>query len=254
MQLGMRRIVFFGGGVCLLVAGTLVAVACSSDNGTTSGALPTVDAAKGDTGNATPPPPPPAPGDDGGDGGVDCTAAPKLRSNSIDFYCAFVDKGDGGGGFDGGDPRYCGNAQVCCNPSGLYADAGHFPSYCATDTPKPAANADNTCAGAAAAKDSAWDGGDSFECADKNNCGSGQVCCMYGTGITFADLAKNGSTPIPPACGAKYAKGITGTKCETGTTCGANEFVLCSLTDSCTATGATCQPFSGFFRDLGYCK
>jgi hypothetical protein len=265
MELGTRtkRIVLFVGGVGVMTS-VLVAAACSSDSSTSSGALPGVDA-NTDTNSPPPPPPPPPVGDDGGDGGdggVDCSKAPKLRNNTTDYYCAFVDKGDGGGGFDGGNPEYCGNDELCCNPGGLYADGGHFPSYCAPDpaSNKPSGNPDAVCAAESATKNSAWDaggnGGDTYECADKNNCGAGKVCCMYdnGTAIQFADLLKSGSTPIPAACGAKYAKNIKGTKCETGTTCapGAGEYVMCSLTDTCAA--GTCTPFSGFFRDLGYCK
>jgi len=74
---------------------------------------------------------------------------------------------------------------------------------------------------------------------------------MYGTGITFADLNSNGGHNIK-GCGAIYAKNIAGTKCVTGTTVGAGEFRLCGTTDTCTA--GTCTAFSGFFRDLAYCK
>jgi hypothetical protein len=254
MQLGMRRLVVFVSGAGL-VAGACVFIACGSDSSSTSGGLPTVDAAGKDTGNNPPvqPPPPPPPVDtDGGDGGVDCTAVPKVRDNATEFYCAFVPKLA-----DGGSASYCNNTQLCCNPGGKYSDGGFFDSFCAADTPKPGADLQALCTAGAAGAGSAYDGGSTFECADKNNCGAGQICVMTGTGITFATLNKNGGKDIT-GCGAVYAKTPTGsnlaTKCCTpGAGCpGTGEYHLCGTTDTCAA--GTCTPFSGFFRDLAYCK
>ena len=250
MQLGMRRFVVFSGGVAL-VGGALVFIACSSDSSSSSSSGGSNIDANRDTGGNPPQPPPPPPGDDGGDGSApDCTAVPKVRDNTMEFYCAFVPRLPDGGSAS----EYCGNTDVCCNPSGKYADGGFFNSYCTADPTKGTGTEQTACASGAAGAGSAWDGGDSFECADKNNCGGGQICVMTGTGITFATLNKNGGKDIT-GCGAIYAKNITGTRCCTpgaGTCPAPSEYHLCGTTDTC-ATG-TCTPFSGFFRDLAYCK
>ena len=261
MQLGMRKIVFFAGGVCV-VGGALVAAACSSSSSTSSGGVPNVDA-NTDTGSTPPPPPPPPPppgSGDGGDGGVDCMAVPKIRDNTNGFYCAFAPTIDAGP--DGGNDKYCSATEVCCNTSATYADGGHYDSYCATDSPKPATDEPavvECTAGAATANGglgSAWDGGDTWECADKNNCPSGDFCVAYaesGKTLSFATLNKNNGKDIT-GCGAIYAKNIGGTKCVAGNyTLAAGELHLCGKTDDCVG-GSTCTPFSGFFRDLAYCK
>jgi hypothetical protein len=253
MQLGMRRIVFFAGGACV-VGGALVVVACSSSSSNPT-TVPTVDANGTDTGGNPPPPPPPGgDGGDGGEGGVDCMAVPKIRDNATEFYCAFVPRLPDGGSAS----EYCNNTQLCCNPGGKYPDGGYFDSFCTDDLTKPAASGDALCLAGAAAAGSAWDaggnGGSNFECADKNNCGAGQICVMTGNSITFATLNKNNGKDIT-GCGAIYAKNITGTRCCTpgaGTCPGAGEYHLCGTTDTCAA--GTCTPFSGYFRDLAYCK
>ncbi len=250
MQLGMRKFVVFTGGVCL-AGGAWLIVACSSDSSTSSGGVANVEAG-GDTGGNPPPPPPPPGSGDGGDGGggADCTAIPKIRDNSNGFYCAFVPKLP-----DGGKQDYCSNTQECCGP-GKNSDGGFPDSYCTADDPKPNADPVMNCANSAADAGSTWNAGSgsTFECADKNNCGSGQICVLTGTGITFQPLTKNAGKDVT-GCGAVYAKGATGTRCCTpGADCpkAPDEKHLCGMTDTC-ATG-TCTPFSGVFRDLAYCK
>jgi hypothetical protein len=272
MRTGMRRVFVFGGG-SILVAGGLFAAACG-DSGTTSGALPVAEAG-GD--NQVPPGPPGPPSGDGGNDSAtdpDCANVPKLRTNTTDFYCTFVDKASDAGLADGGDPRYCKNDQICCNPStcaggGVCATGAtnHDPSYCAVDPTKGTTlgNGETVCKTAAPGRGYTWvasNGGSSWECADKSNCPNTQVCCMMTAGVAPGTPDAGGNvnvgpapttSPIPKACNAKQGYKTGGTRCA-GACAPNTEIQLCSQTDNSCAAGATCTPFAGFFRDLAACE
>lgn len=265
MRQSTRRYVMFVGAT-FAVAGGLFAAACGTDNGgSSSGTLPTAEGGGGD--RANPPPPPPSGGDAGGDSATnpDCSTAPKLRTNTNDFYCAFVPKADGGAG-DGGDagnPSFCRNTEICCNPS-TKTGSNFDPSFCATDGTKGSNDtqlkAEAVCAAAAGAHGFTWgatDGGSAWECADKNNCPAGQVCCLTGnpgaTGSNAVNIGKSTDKTIPAACNALQAFKETGTACKTSCAAG-TEIQLCSQSDNNCGAGTTCTAFNGFFRDLGVCR
>jgi hypothetical protein len=266
MRQSTRKYVMFFGAT-MAVAGGLFAAACGTDNGgTSSGTLPTAEGGGGDRGQ-TPPPPgvtPPGSGD-GGDSGTnpDCSTAPQLRSNTSDFFCAFVAKDAGTDGGDGGQSAsYCQNNEICCNPS-TKTGSNFDPSYCAFDPTKGTNDtqmkAYNACAAFAPAHGFTWgatDGGSAWECGDKNNCPSGQVCCLTGfpgaTGSNAVNIGKSTDKSIPTACNAQQAFKETGTVCKSACTAG-TEIQLCSKTDNC-GGGQTCTAFDGFFRDLGICR
>jgi hypothetical protein len=248
MQQRMRRFAFFVGGSILMAAG-IFAAACGTDNGGgSSGALPTPDSSKTDTGGnpATDSGGTDSGGDTGG-GDADCSKAASLHS-SMDggsFYCPFRSA-------DGGNAGPCTQDETCCNPSGKLADGGFLGSFCATSpaASKGTGNPEDVCAAQAVAAGSSWgDGGSAWECFDKNNCAPGKVCCLTGTGV---NIGKTTNTSIPPACNAKQAFKFEGTKCETQ--CAAGEIKLCSLSDQNCGAGTTCTPFLALSRDLAACQ
>ena len=255
MQQSTRRLILLVGSSLVCAAGMLVA-ACSSDSSSSSDVVPTVEAGKKD-GTSTPPPPGTT---DGGDldatTAADCSQAPKLRDNTNGFFCAFVarDAGqDAAADADAGNPQYCHNNEVCCN-SGK-DDQGNFgDSFCQFDPNK--GNNPNT-GGNACANHAGWipDGGSTWECADKNNCPSNQVCCLFTQpGATSnVNIGKTTDKSIPASCDALQAFKQGGTRCAASCTAG-SEIKLCSKTDDNCGAGTTCTPFRGLFRDLAYCK
>lgn len=248
----MRKFAMFFSGTLLVSAG-LVAVACSTDNGETETPLPKADSGAKKDGAVTPPEEETDGGSTVDDSGTaaDCGLAPKLRDNSTSFRCSFRSPPDGGipASDAGNNGAFCGNNEVCCNPGG---SAPFPPSFCAYETASPS----TACATQATAFGSNWaNGGTSWECADKNQCGTNEVCCL----TTQPDAGQNvnigNSTDkdIPKACDAKQAFKFAGTKCAA--TCAAgSEIKLCSLSDQNCGAGQTCTPFAALFRDLGYCK
>lgn len=264
MRQSTRKYVMFFGAT-MAVAGGLFAAACGTDNGgTSSGTLPTAEGGGGDKPNTPPPPPPPGSGD-GGDGGTDpdCSAAPKLRTNTTDFYCAFVNKDAGTDGGDGGQSAsFCQNNEICCNPS-TKTGSNFDPSFCQFDPTKgghDVLTAEDVCRQAAPGRGFTWpaaDGGSFWECADKNNCPSGKVCCLTSnagaTATNAANIGKSTDKSIPTACNALQAFKESGTVCKTSCAAG-TEIQLCSQSDNNCGAGTTCTAFTGFFRDLGVCR
>jgi hypothetical protein len=249
MQQSTRRVVILLSST-LLAAGGLLVAACSSDSSSSSsGDLPTVEAGKKDTGTSS------SSGDiDSGDldsgTAADCSTAPKLRSNTNSFYCAFVNKDAGVDGGDGGNPSYCHNNETCCSPG--KDNGGNFgDTVCVYD---PNKTGDTACAAA----DPTWAaraGNSVWECADKNNCGASQVCCLY-TGQDAGgnvNIGKSTDKNIPAACGALQAFKQGGTVCKASCAAG-TEIQMCSSSDDNCGAGTACTPFAGLFRDLGYCK
>jgi hypothetical protein len=237
-------------GGALLTGGAFFAVACGSDSSGGTGVTTNPPDAKGDN-NA---PGPDGGGGDGGDdgGNLDCTKAPKLRTNTTDFYCAFVDK-DGGTAVnpeaDGGDVAYCHNDQVCCDPS-TKTGANFDPSYCAHKAGTGLA----ACTAGAGPLGFTWTAGSTWECADKNNCTSGEVCCLTSADAGApVNIGKSTDKNIPAGCNALQAFKQGGTRCAASCAAG-TEIKLCSNSDQNCGAGTTCTPFAGFFRDLGYCR
>jgi hypothetical protein len=253
----VRRVVFVGGAIVMAVG--LVLVACSNndyipiplndptaDDGGGGGKSDGAKTPTGEGGN-----------DDLDSGGADCSAAPKLRSSSNgSFFCPFL-------GVDAGpdaSTTNCTDDQTCCNP-GVGAGGTHPPSFCAS-TPKAQKGATDqaACNAQAAGYGTEWvaSQGTTWECGDKNNCSSGQVCCMF----TSADVAPpdkanvgpNLNPALPKACGAKQAFKYGGTYCASS--CGDTDIQMCSNSDKNCTSPKTCHAFEIYpgGRDLGYCN
>lgn len=248
MQQSTRRLVILFSST-LLCAGSLLAAACSSDTTSAGGDMPTVEAGKKDTGSSS--------GSSGGsdsgdlDSGLaaDCSEAPQLRSNTNGFYCSFVPK-DAGVDADGGSPSYCHDNETCCNP-GKDGNGNFGTSACVYDPNKTGNTAcdDADPTWASRTNNSVW------ECADKNNCASGEVCCLTTAPDAGGNvnIGKSTDKSIPAACNALQAYKAGGTKCATSCAAG-SEIQLCSTSDDHCGAGTTCTPFAGLFRDLAYCK
>lgn len=259
MQQRFRRLALFVGASALVGAGLIVA-ACGTDNGSTPVPTPGVDGGGKDSsktdGSTTDPD---GSTDPDAANAPDCANEPKLRTNTTTsgIYCAFY-KRDGGAVEGGLGTSYCENDDTCCNPADVTAGT-HELSYCAQG------KGGDKCAAQAAANSSVWtaDAGSSWECSDKNSCSAGQVCCLMQDQAKLAlDPAKNklnigtfgkNNPNSPPACNGHAAYNAGGTRCTTGTTCGAGEYKLCSLSDDNCGAGTKCIAIEAFFRDLGYC-
>jgi hypothetical protein len=258
MQKRIRRCALFLGGVSIVSVSILIG-ACGTDNGQTSGGLPTVEAGK-DGG----PRPETGPDPDGAvDAGpeADCTKAPVLRTHTptTGFFCSFYRR-DGGAGDAGGlGASYCPADGTCCNPGDNPAGSGTFPtSFCSIG------KGEDSCAAEAIANGSTWraDAGSAWECADNVQCAGGEVCCLIQDPARLAaDPSGNklniGKFPasnkdVPPACNAQMAYNSGGSRCRA--TCLAGEYKLCSLNDTTCGAGQTCTPDEALYRDLGACK
>ncbi len=193
--------------------------ACSSSTnaGSTSGDVPPVEAGRdvnvnmGDTSTADTFVPPP---DDAGTG-PECGTAAKLFPAKPDggVFCPFSAP-------TGGKNIYCAETQECCqNPKGTGVSTCEM---------KAAACPMMTAV--------AW------ECEDKANCPTGQVCCAHsGTAGTAVTVGTD-------TCGAFLSK-FSGTKCAA--TCAAEELVVCEQQSDCT-TG-TCTAVKPKGNDIGVC-
>jgi hypothetical protein len=245
MQQRFRRFALFFGATAL-AGGGLIMVACGTDNGTTP--TPSLEAStpKDGSGNNS------ETSTTNPDGGgiadaaaeADCTKDPKLRDYTAGFRCAFSDAG----GRDSGSN--CTNVETCCNSEDKVGTAFQ-PSFCAVGK-----NGDTTCKAGAAGANSSFDAGNAWECADKNACNAGQICCMV---VDQAQAAAGKSLNIgntlasdknhPPACGVKRAFNEGGSRCRTPAmpgACPAGEIKLCSLSDQNCGGGTTCTPFVDF--------
>lgn len=256
MQQRFRRLAVFFGGASLAGAG-LAMVACGTDNGETV-ATPQVEAGK-DTGTkadtGTNPDPDGSTVTDAG--GPDCANEAVLRTNTptSGIYCSFFRR-EAGAPDAGVGASYCQNDDTCCNPAKV--GAAFPPSFCAQGK-----GADK-CAAEAAGNGSTWtaDAGSAWECADKDSCGAGQVCCFVQDQARLAadptDKLNpggygNNNPAHPPACNGKAMYNTGGTRCTTGAACGAGEYLVCSKSDDQCGAGTTCTAVEATFRDLGYC-
>ncbi len=250
MKLKVRKLAWILGGLSVLGATSLLAIACTSNGddvappGPDSGRpTPTTTPTTSPDGapttlpdGATPPPP---------DAGSqpDCGSVPRLRPPSApdagpdassSFYCPF---GDGGTG--GTDKRYCGGEQTCC--SGQGASAGGFDtSYCTAT--KAEACAPPTGARAPRTR---------WECGAKENCGAAEKCCIPGNdgGPPAIDVEKVAGKTCPP----EFQRGffIGGTACRTA--CQSGELEACTRDADCVSP-KKCVAFATNGRDLGACK
>ena len=236
MKPQVRKLAWILGGLSVLGATSIFAVACTTTNGDDTPSPPGVDAAKPPTtGTATTTTPAPDgsvkfPTDGGGP--VDCGAPPKLRSpfppdagdsGATSFYCPFA---------EGGAP-YCNGTQTCCTGSGG-GTGGFDPTNCVDGK-------QDTCTAGSRGPRSRW------QCGAPDNCpGATPNCCIPGTeaGPPAIDTERG--------CPAEYQRGfyIGGTICRAG--CNAGELTVCSKDADC--GGKKCIPFSTNNRDLGYCK
>lgn len=252
MQQRFRKLALFIGAASL-AGGGLIVVACGDDNGTAP--TPQADAARVDGGG----PKETGPGVDTGIPDAsepDCAGEAVLRSNTATsgIFCAFYRR-DAAAPEAGVGQSYCENDETCCNPG--KTGTTFPPSYCADGKGAGA------CQTAAPTAPSTWtpDAGTSWECADKFSCPStAPVCCFFQDQARLAldptDKLNPGgfgaNNPAhPPACNGKAMYNVGGTRCATA--CAANEYKVCSVTDTCGA-GTTCQAVEAQFRDLGYCK
>ena len=215
------------GGALVLSSGVLGVAACSSsntgnptggvDSGTGSDGGGGTDTGTGtDTGNG---------GTDSGggtDGGGTCTSpkSPSLHPSdggAGSLFCGYL-------GNDAGRLDCTPQTQVCC----LGGKQG-------TGFADPTCNAPGTpCANGTNPKE--------FQCGDPTDCASGSICCLGGPAPT-----------LDPVCGYYKAKGTTGSKCETTTTCAAGETKLCESNAEC-AAGQTCTPFKTLILQFGFCS
>jgi hypothetical protein len=258
MHTRFRKLAFFVGAAALCAGGLLV-VACGTDNGSST-PVPAVDSGKGgDTGvKADGPVDPGLDGSPTVDGGTDadCNNNPKLRDFANNFRCAFVDGGDAG--------PICQNNQTCCNTSDKNGSTFE-PSFCANGAK---GDGKATCTAAAPAAGSTFVTGNAWECADKNQCGAGEVCCVIqdqarlaanpNNKLNIGDVPKT-DTKHPQACGVQRVYNENGSRCRkaVGGNCpDAKEIKLCSLSDDNCGAGTKCTPFIDFqnFVDRGFCK
>lgn len=245
MDSKVRKLAWVLGGLSVIGATSLIAVACTTngddappgtDSGTRADTRPTATT----DGNTTNPDGGPPVDEDSGTA-PDCGFVPRLRSPfppdagpdaAPNFFCPF---GDGGTGSTT-DKRYCGGEQTCCSGQG---GGGAFDTTFCT-----AAKADMCGSGNNGAR-VRW------ECGSSETCGGGQKCCIPGTdaGPPAVDTEKVGGKTCPP----EYQRGfyIGGTICRND--CASGELQVCTKDADCTG-GKKCVAFTTNNRDLGYCK
>lgn len=168
------------------------------------------------------------------DGGADADAAvcfSKLRpAPDAGPFCYFIPKPDGGNGIN------CATGQTCCYGAPKGGDAGFDPSTCVN----------GGSAACPAPTNDASTPGDSFECAEKDDCTGNQVCCI----IPFGDA---GVTTGVDNFTCTFAKGEKGTRCKAS--CGTGELQGCQSDTEC--NGKTCTIVNvgtGDRLQMGYCK
>lgn len=244
MQQHTRRLAIILGASLLTTIGVLAA--CSTDNGTTplpgqtgdGGGGGGKDGSKSD-GNTV------DPDDDSGtkpkDGGADCSAAPKPRSNDGVFCFG------GAGSNDGGqcDPA---ENKVCCADE--KDSSGQFvPSKCAVAT----VGSEGYNAGSCNLTPDA--GGREWHCTEAAHCpNSGETCCVI-AGWGGSPQAQPDTKDFP-GCGNFFNSAsdffVGGSRCRSGG-CNAAELTLCSSDDEC-GNGTTCHFFKLANRFTGVCK
>ena len=236
MQQRFRKLALFVG-AATLAAGGLVIIACGTDNGGAT-PTPTFDSGGGPEAGMNEAGPLP----DGGGADADCSKNPVLRDFTTGYRCPFIDAG----GADAG--ANCTNAETCCEPSKV--GMTFPPSYCATGAK---GDGNVTCKAAAPTFNSSFDAGNAWECADKNACATGQVCCMIADPgqVAMGKTLGIGNTLTadknhPPACGVQRAFNEGGSRCRTGATCPTGEKKLCSLSDDNCVAPTKCTPFVDF--------
>jgi hypothetical protein len=241
MQQRTRRLAFLVGATLLASIGLLAA--CSTDNGNTplpgqTGDGGGRDSAKGDgSGN---------PDDDGStpgpkDGGADCSAAPKPRSNGGVFCFG------GEGSNDGGqcDP---GENKICCADQKDPSTGMFVKAKCAVATPDTEGYQAGSCNFPPDA------GGREWHCTESKHCpNSGEACCVV-AGSGGQPQAQEDKKDFP-GCGNFFNTDqgffVGGSRCRANG-CNAGELTLCSSDAEC-ETG-TCHFFKLANRFTGVCK
>lgn len=229
-----KKLAWILGGSGAVAAAVLGLAACSGDDTkpiTTKDSG--VDSTTGDSGNKDTSTDSPSV-DTGTDSAVVCFS--KLRPDpDAGPFCYFIPKAN-----DGGNGINCATGETCCYGAPKGPDAGFDPSSCVTG-------------GAAACPAPTTDGstGDSFECAEKDDCPQGQSCC-----IVPLITADGGSATIKTGVDkftCNFASGERGTRCKA--TCGTGDFQGCQSDSEC--GGKKCVQLnvgSGDRLQMGYCN
>lgn len=226
-----KNLAWILGGATLFAGTTIFLAACSDDpkpiTKLDAGTDSTTGTDAGKDGNTV---------NDGaaGDGDAGPVCFSKLRPNAdAGPFCYFIPKpADAGNGIN------CGTGQSCCYGAPKGPDAGFDPSVCvdggASACPAPS-NPDASPA-------------DSFECAEKDDCPTNQVCCI----IPFA--ADGGVTTGTDQFTCNFAKSEKGTRCKAA--CDTGDLQGCQSDSECTG-GKKCTQLdvgTGDRLQMGYCK
>ncbi len=228
-----KKLAWILGGGAVFAGATIFLAACSDDpkpitkvDAGTDGTVGNDSGKDGTTTDGSP-----------GDGGAEASCFSKLRpAPEAGPFCAFIPKPN-----DGGTGVNCATGETCCYGAPKGGDAGFDPTLCiadaATACPAPSNNQQRP--------------GDSFECAEKDDCPSNQVCC-----IVPGTTADGGSLTLGTGTDqftCTFLTGEKGTRCKA--TCGAGEFQGCQSDSEC--NGKTCTIVnvgSGDRLQMGYCK
>jgi hypothetical protein len=253
MRHSRQRLALITGGALLVSVG-LVLVACSDNTVEPLPGVPEDDVDGGAT-DARTADRRGAPGPDDEDGGGDCGTAPRVRGVTTGFFCTGFRRD---GGTTDASATSCDHDETCCNSGAIPGSSpAIYPSFCAA-TPRADKGLQNqpACADQAASLGATWiaEGSFTWECADKNSCNAGQVCCLF-TKEGETDNANIGPSQDDrlAGCNAKQAFKHGGTYCAME--CAETDVKLCSSTDE-NCGSKKCTAFRGGpgSRDLAYCN
>lgn len=229
-----KRLAWILGGSSVVAGAVLGLAACSGDDTKPvatkdAGVDSTTGDAGKDTSTDTSVP------DTSTDGAVTCFS--KLRpAPEAGPFCYFIPKPN-----DGGNGINCATGQTCCYGAPKGGDAGFDPSSCvngaATACPAPTTDAAP---------------GNAFECAEKDDCPSNQLCCivpLIGVDGGPATL----STGVDKFT-CTYLTGEMGTRCKA--TCGSGDFQGCQSDTECTNPKkcVLANVGTGDRLQMGYCN
>jgi hypothetical protein len=171
------------------------------------------------------------------DTGADAAACfSKLRpAPDAGPFCYFIPKAN-----DAGNGVNCATGETCCYGAPKGPDAGFDPSSCvgggAAACPAPTTDASP---------------GDSFECAEKDDCPSNQSCC-----IVALDGADGGAVTMSTGVDkftCTFLKGEKGTRCKA--TCGSGDFQGCQSDSECGSKKCILiNVGTGDRLQMGYCN
>jgi hypothetical protein len=231
-----------------LVGGGLVAVACSTDNGTTTN-VPTVgDSGRQDTGGGSSGASSGGSSGSPGDaGGPDCANIPKPKSSDGPFCFSVLDASPDGSTASMNCPAA--DNKICCSGGRKPNDAGFEPSQCVSATENGNVYDEGACDTEA---DPAFTTDvKEWHCMEAAHCpGSGAICCAT---VSEAGAPKPGQDNDFPGCPVYFQSGrfTDGTRCRDNA-CEANEIQMCSSDTECKA--GKCVPITIEGRYGGYCR